>query len=122
MNKEKTLWKYSFTEGVGNESAVCPYCEASYDWYQASRWFRYCPSCGKSMIKDNKATNTSGIYKPITKKQQYLINKIEDVLNVKFTGKSLKDASVFIGKHIKKFQEADALNHVDRWQADNGNF
>ena len=118
MNERKVLWKYEFTEGVGNKSARCPFCNASYDWYEAINWFNYCPHCGEQLIQNP----TTAKNRAITEKQQRLINKIEDTLNVKFEGRDIKDAYLFIAKHFGKFREANALNHVDRWQADNGNF
>lgn len=42
-------WDYSFTEGVGNEMARCSNCGASYEWQEATEWYKYCPHCGAKM-------------------------------------------------------------------------
>ncbi len=43
--------------------------------------------------------------RPPTEKQLALINKMEQLIDVKFDGKTIKEASEFITKHMQRYRE-----------------
>lgn len=46
---------------------------------------------------------------PPTAKQVAVIEDMERILNVKFTGKNIKEAVVFISQHMERYREGRAF-------------